>query len=441
MSSSSSNFHQLWVLKHQVGRGRRRREEEEGGLAVDLFPIELFTVAPFINSSCLQLLLFTIQPQELFTNMSFVKTELEEHGDALDRQQDSKAQVGEEEDVEGVMSSLHASAPDQEAILAISIIPATESKCEAVVSCGAPPKAPQHTLTKWEEGGKDDNSSRAAAVTKDPAAGRGIVLNAEALKTNLLPKHAPRWSSMTVETFTVQCFECMKWRIIPTKEQYEMIGEKILEQPWVCEDAQAWRHDATCEDPPDLSEDEPSILWAVDRHSIPCAPDGFYRKIVIRGERSAKFADVYYKTPCGKTLRSMVDVQRYLDDQPKFAEAGVNRSQFSFAPPKPGPGFRSKAPMLLEGPKRKKKACMQLSIVSKVAPAHKKQICYPQPLAIMDPQSEPGQLSPGKAEASPLAPSCEDKQCLEGGQSHVSSPSTDTHLPSVKTEAIGAMKP
>jgi hypothetical protein len=113
-------------------------------------------------------------------------------GDALDRQQDSKAQVGEEEDVEGVMSSLHASAPDQEAILAISIIPATESKCEAVVSCGAPPKAPQHTLTKWEEGGKDDNSSRAAAVTKDPAAGRGIVLNAEALKTNLLPKHAPR---------------------------------------------------------------------------------------------------------------------------------------------------------------------------------------------------------------------------------------------------------
>ncbi len=102
---------------------------------------------------------------------------------------------------------------------------------------------------------------------------------------------------MTVETFTVQCFECMKWRIIPTKEQYEMIGEKILEQPWVCEDAQAWRQDATCEDPPDLSEDEPSILWAVDRHSIPCAPDGFYRKIVIRGEMSAKFADVYVHSP------------------------------------------------------------------------------------------------------------------------------------------------
>jgi hypothetical protein len=56
---------------------------------------------------------------------------------------------------------------------------------------------------------------------------------------------------------------------------------------------------------------------------------------------------------------------RYLDDQPRFPEAGVNHCQFSFAPPKPGPGFRNKAPMLLEGPKRKKKACMQLSIVSR----------------------------------------------------------------------------
>jgi hypothetical protein len=113
-------------------------------------------------------------------------------GDVLDHQQDSKAGVGEEEDVEGVMLPLHASAPDQAAILTISIIPGTESKCEAVVSCGAPPEAPQQALTKWEEGHKDDNRSRAAAVTKDPAAGRGIVLNAEALKTNLLHKHAPR---------------------------------------------------------------------------------------------------------------------------------------------------------------------------------------------------------------------------------------------------------
>ncbi|CAN5968800.1 unnamed protein product [Sphagnum jensenii] len=50
--------------------------------------------------------------------------------------------------------------PDQEPILAISMIPATESKFEAVVSCGAPPEAPQQALTKWEEGGKDDDDNR-----------------------------------------------------------------------------------------------------------------------------------------------------------------------------------------------------------------------------------------------------------------------------------------
>jgi hypothetical protein len=90
-------------------------------------------------------------------------------GDALDHQQDCKAGVGEEEDVEGLMSSLHANAPDQEAILAISIIPATESKCEAVVSCGAPPEAPQQALKKWEEGGQDDNRGRAASCNQRPS--------------------------------------------------------------------------------------------------------------------------------------------------------------------------------------------------------------------------------------------------------------------------------
>jgi hypothetical protein len=76
-----------------------------------------------------------------------------------------------------------------------------------------------------------------------------------------------------------------------------MIGEKILQQPWGCEDAGAGREDAACEDPADLSEDEPSILWAVHRNSFPCAPDGFYHRIVIRGEMSAKFADVDVHRP------------------------------------------------------------------------------------------------------------------------------------------------
>jgi hypothetical protein len=61
---------------------------------------------------------------------------------------------------------------------------------------------------------------------------------------------------------------------------------------FVCKNAQIWREDAKCEDPSDLEDDEPTILWAVDKHNIPCPPQGFYRKVVLRGENSKKFADM-----------------------------------------------------------------------------------------------------------------------------------------------------
>jgi hypothetical protein len=101
-----------------------------------------------------------------------------------------------------------------------------------------------------------------------------------------------RWSATTIGTFTVQCNLCGKWRIIPTKEQYQAIGERILQHPWVCEEGKAWREGASCRDPSDISEDEPSILWAVDKHNIPKPPPGFNRKVVLRGELSRNFADV-----------------------------------------------------------------------------------------------------------------------------------------------------
>ena len=64
------------------------------------------------------------------------------------------------------------------------------------------------------------------------------------------------------------------------------------ERPWVCKEAQAWRENASCQEPTDISQDEPEILWAVDDPNIPKPPSGFTRRIVVRGERSGKFADV-----------------------------------------------------------------------------------------------------------------------------------------------------
>ncbi|KAL1059731.1 hypothetical protein V6Z11_1Z011900 [Gossypium hirsutum] len=115
---------------------------------------------------------------------------------------------------------------------------------------------------------------------------------------------------------TVVC-QCFKWRLIPTKEKYEEIREHILENPFVCETAHGSR------------------LWAIDKPNIAQPPPGWQRLLRIRGEGSTKFADIYYQAPTGKRLRSMVEVQKYLIENPEYATEGVNLSRFSFQIPKP----------------------------------------------------------------------------------------------------------
>ncbi|KAK1367462.1 methyl-CpG-binding domain-containing protein 2 [Heracleum sosnowskyi] len=137
----------------------------------------------------------------------------------------------------------------------------------------------------------------------------------------------------SVGAFTVQCAKCFKWRLIPSKEKYEEIREHILEQPFVCEAAREWRPEISCDDDPDIRQDG-SRLWAIDRPNIAQAPLGWERLLRIRGFGGTKFADVYYVTPSGKRLRSMVEVQRYLLEHPDEAE-GVALSQFSFQIPRP----------------------------------------------------------------------------------------------------------
>lgn len=78
---------------------------------------------------------------------------------------------------------------------------------------------------------------------------------------------------------------------MPSKEMYETIGERILEKPFVCVDAQAWRDDASCDDPADVEDNEPRVVFAIDKHSVPRAPDGFYRKVVPRAKNETQFGD------------------------------------------------------------------------------------------------------------------------------------------------------
>lgn len=138
----------------------------------------------------------------------------------------------------------------------------------------------------------------------------------------------------SVGAFTVQCAQCYKWRLIPSKEKYEEIREHILEKPFSCEIAKGWRPEISCDDPGDIEQDG-SRLWAIDKPSIAQPPPGWERELRIRGEGSSKFADVYYIAPSGKRLRSMVEVQKYLLEHPEYISQGVTLSQFSFQIPKP----------------------------------------------------------------------------------------------------------
>lgn len=100
----------------------------------------------------------------------------------------------------------------------------------------------------------------------------------------------------SVGAFTVQCANCYKWRLIPTKEKYEEIREHVLEDPFFCEKAREWRSDISCDDPTDISQDG-SRLWAIDKPNIAQPPRGWQRLLRIRGEGSTKFADVYVSLP------------------------------------------------------------------------------------------------------------------------------------------------
>ncbi|KAI3416731.1 uncharacterized protein J3R85_015187 [Psidium guajava] len=187
----------------------------------------------------------------------------------------------------------------------------------------------------------NDDSSKQLVVYDPPANGPGEIVPMPDPIQSRCPSFSrspgpnqPSKISPSVGAFTVQCANCFKWRLIPTKEKYEEIREHILEDPFYCETARKWRPDISCDDPEDISQDG-SRLWAIDKPNIAQPPPGWQRLLHIRGEGSTKFADVYYVAPSGKRLRSMVEVQKYLLEHPEFTRDGVTLSQFSFQIPRP----------------------------------------------------------------------------------------------------------
>ncbi|KAG6428499.1 hypothetical protein SASPL_112751 [Salvia splendens] len=191
------------------------------------------------------------------------------------------------------------------------------------------------------EGNKTSESSQYQLVLYDPAINGGSnVKDAPGgpgpVSCPSRPKKPHPFSDRTprvlpsVGIFAVQCASCFKWRLVPTKEKYEEIREHLSQRPFFCDTAREWRPDVSCDDPPDITQDG-SRIWAIDKPNIAQPPTGWKRLLRIRGEGSVR----HYVAPSGKSLRSMLDIQRYLDKHPEYMTEEVSLSRFSFQIPKP----------------------------------------------------------------------------------------------------------
>ncbi|KAH7287022.1 hypothetical protein KP509_32G033400 [Ceratopteris richardii] len=101
-----------------------------------------------------------------------------------------------------------------------------------------------------------------------------------------------------VREFTVQCASCLKWRLIPTRRQYQEIRQSLLEKPFFCSTVGSWRPGVNCNDPSDVTQDG-SHIWAIDLPNIPAPPPGWERKIIFRGSTASRFADMSYEDYIG----------------------------------------------------------------------------------------------------------------------------------------------
>ncbi|KAK9733570.1 hypothetical protein RND81_04G075500 [Saponaria officinalis] len=129
----------------------------------------------------------------------------------------------------------------------------------------------------------------------------------------------------TIDLYAAQCSTCQKWRTIATKEEYEEVRSKFVEEPFTCN----MKPDVSCDDPPDLDYDA-TRTWVIDKPNLPVTPEGFKRELILRPDYSK--LDAHYVTPDGKKVRCHAEVAQYLQKHPELNHLKVE--DFNFTVPK-----------------------------------------------------------------------------------------------------------
>ncbi|THU68575.1 hypothetical protein C4D60_Mb08t05330 [Musa balbisiana] len=150
--------------------------------------------------------------------------------------------------------------------------------------------------------------------------------NTEVEKQEAKERKKSRKSTNSVGSYAVQCGECFKWRLIPTKEEYETIRQNFIEDPWFCHKIP----NLSCDDPGDIEYDN-SRVWVLDKPNLPKTPPDTERRLVMRSDYSKM--DVSYIMPNGKKVRSSVEVEKFLEAYPEY-KGKMSVADFSFTSPK-----------------------------------------------------------------------------------------------------------
>ncbi|KAJ3676331.1 hypothetical protein LUZ60_003743 [Juncus effusus] len=130
----------------------------------------------------------------------------------------------------------------------------------------------------------------------------------------------------SIGAYAVQCYKCFKWRLIPSKEEFETIRESFNEDPWCCDK----KGNDSCENPADINYDSTRI-WVIDRPNLPKSPPETERLVIMRKDLSKM--DIYYVMPNGKRARGASDVEKFLEANPEYRDK-ISVSDFSFITPK-----------------------------------------------------------------------------------------------------------
>lgn len=131
-------------------------------------------------------------------------------------------------------------------------------------------------------------------------------------------------TAMPISMYSVQCNKCQKWRLVSTQEEYEDIRKNLMDDPWYC----SKRPNTSCKDPAEINYDN-TRTWVIDKPNIPKPPKGFKRQLVVRRDFSR--CDLYYHLPTGNKVRSLPELQRFLEANPEY---NVSMSDFDFTRPK-----------------------------------------------------------------------------------------------------------